>query len=132
MRRIFAGLVVAGSLMAGEAFPADKPVRVSQPAYQSLSFYVYKPSNLPKEFYATFDGYLVYKDASGLWRYGSAESSGIVKTKFFVGSVVPSLVKIKPYNAEISSAAPVLGSSRVTDPPSGTKSQSNLYASRNV
>lgn len=116
MRKIFAGLLIFAAMTAPEALCAEKAIRVNQPAYHSMSFYVYKPGNLPRDFYVTFDGYIVYKDARGVWKYGSAEKSGLTKTGYVVGSVLPHVVKLKPYNAKISSVAPVLGSNRVIDP----------------
>ena len=89
---------------------AEKSTLVTQPAYHSMNFYVYKPSNVPNEFYATYDGFLVYKNEKGIWNYASVEKSGIIKTDFVVGAVIPSVVKIKPYDAKISSIAPVFGS----------------------
>jgi len=100
---------------AGAAFCAEKPILVTQPAYHSMNFYIFKPANLPGEFYSTFDGYLVYKDAKGVWHYASAEKSGIKKTGYVVGSVIPSVVKLKPYDANISSVAPVLGTDKVSN-----------------
>lgn len=116
MRKFFAALILVLTLSSGTAISAEKPLRVNQPAYHSMSFYVYKPVNVPKDFYVTFDGYLVYKDAKGVWNYGSAEKSGITKTGYVVGSVLPSVVRLKPYNVKISSVAPVLGSNRVIEP----------------
>ena len=118
MRKILAGLLLSVTLVSGTALSAEKPLRVNQPAYYSMNFYVYKPVNVPKDFYVTFDGYLVYRDNKGVWNYGSAEQSGIIKTGYVVGAVIPSVVRLKPYNAKISSVAPILGSNRVIDPPS--------------
>ena len=81
---------------------------VTQPAYSSMNFYVYKPSNVPDEFFATYDGYLVYRDEKGIWNYASNEARGISKTAYVVGSVIPSVVKLKPINSKISSVAPIL------------------------
>ena len=117
MRKILIGIVFV-LLIVPSASSAEKAIRVNQPAYYSMNFYVYKPVNVPKDFYVTFDGYLVYRDSKGVWYYGSAEKSGIVKTGYVVGSVLPSVVRLKPYNTKISSVAPILGSSKVIDPPS--------------
>ena len=102
---------------------AENATLVTQPAYHSMSFYVYKPANVPNEFFATFDGYLVYKDAQGVWNYASAEQSGIKKTAYVVGSVIPSVVKLKPWNTTISSVAPILGTDKTltTIKPAGTR-----------
>ena len=80
---------------------------VTQPAYHHMSFYVYKPANLPGDFYTTFDGYIVYRGAHGVWYYASAEKSGIARTDYVVGSVIPDVVRLKPYNARVSSVAPI-------------------------
>lgn len=98
-----------------KAFCAEKAILVNQPAYHSMSFYIYKPTNISSEFFATYDGYLVYKNAQGIWYYASVERSGIKKTDYVVGSVIPSVVKLKPYNPEISSVAPILETDKVPD-----------------
>ncbi len=85
-------------------------VLVNQPVYHSMNFYVYKPDNLPKEWCVTYDGYLVYKNAKGVWFYGSNEKNGLLKTGYVVGSVIPSVVRLKPYNKNISNIAPILNS----------------------
>ena len=123
MRKIFAAVLLAGLFMAGEASSAERALRVNQPAYRSMNFYVYKPGNLPRDFYVTFDGYLVYKGAKGVWYYGSAEKTGLIKTGYVVGSVLPQVVRLKPYNVKISSVAPILGSNRVIDPPATPESK---------
>ncbi|MBQ6981013.1 MAG: hypothetical protein IJQ15_01140 [Synergistaceae bacterium] len=132
MRKVFAGITLAVTLMSAEAFCAEKAIRVNQPAYHSMNFYVYKPGNLPKDFYVTFDGYLVYKDTRGVWKYGSAEKSGLTKTGYVVGSVLPYVVRLKPYNVKISSVAPVLGSNRVVDPPANPDAKPEARSNRVV
>lgn len=77
-----------------------------------MSFYVYKPVNIPQEFYATFDGYLVYKNSRGIWNYATVEKGGISKTDYVVGAVIPSVVRLKPYDSKISLTAPILGTDR--------------------
>ena len=95
---------------------------VTQPAYSSMSFYVYKPSNVPNEFFATYDGYLVYRDEKGIWNYASNENKGITKTGYVVGSVIPSVVKLKPLNEKISSVAPILDMrQQINIKPAGTR-----------
>ena len=110
-KKMFAALVLVLGLSGG-AFCAEKAILVTQPAYHSMSFYVYKPVNVPRDFYVTFDGYLVYKNSRGVWNYGSAEKGGVVKTDYVVGAVIPSVVRLKPYNVKISSVAPILGTDR--------------------
>ena len=119
--KVFTGIMIflfVLCVMSFEAFCAERAIRVTQPAYHSMSFYVYKPVNVPADFYVTFDGYLVYKGSKGVWYYGSAEKSGVAKTGYVVGSVIPSVVRLKPYNTKISSVAPVLGSDNLQLPPS--------------
>ena len=111
MKKVLAVLLFVIS-MSTCAFSAERAVQVTQPAYRSMKFYVYKPVNVPREFYVTFDGYLVYRNSKGVWNYGSAEKSGIVKTDYVVGAVIPSVVRLKPYNVHISSVAPLLGSAK--------------------
>ncbi len=108
MKKVFALFALVLGLSSC-AFSAENAVQVTQPAYHNMKFYVYKPVNVPKDFYVTYDGYLVYKNAKGVWLYGSAESGGITKTEYVVGSVLPSVVRLKPYNVKISSVAPMLG-----------------------
>ena len=114
MRKIFAALAVllcacswAFAAVPGTGSP-EKAVQVTQPAYHNMKFYVYKPVNVPKDFYVTFDGYLVYKNAKGIWNYGSAEKGGITRTDFVVGAVIPSVVRLKPYTTRLSAVAPLL------------------------
>ena len=101
-------LAVIICLIASKTFAADNAIRVTQPAYHYMSFYVYKPANLPIDIYATFDGYLVYKNKD-IWYYASYNNGSVTKTGYVVGSVIPQVVKLKPYNARVSSVAPILG-----------------------
>ena len=98
------------------AFSAERAIQVTQPAYHNMQFYVYKPVNVPRDFYVTFDGYLVYRNSNGVWLYGSAEKGGITKTDYVVGAVIPSVVQLKPYNVHISSVAPIVGTQQATPP----------------
>ena len=129
MRKFFvsvSALFVLG--LCSLAYSAERAIQVTQPAYHSMKFYVYKPVNVPRDFYVTFDGYLVYKNAKGVWLYGSAEKRGITKTDFVVGAVIPSVVKLKPYNVRISSVAPILGTRGAdTGTPPPQKSQRIVY-----
>ncbi len=112
------------ALMCGEAFSRSGPILAFQPAYNFIRFYMYRPDNVPKNFYATYDGYLIYRNKKGVWFYASAEQNGIMKTNYIVGSVVPStMVEIKPLNSSISSVSPVLGTNNVTNTPYVTTSQ---------
>ena len=99
-------------VIASCAYSAENAILVKQPAYHNMSFYVFKPANVSSEYYVTFDGYYVYRDAKNVWHYASAEKSGILKTGYVVGSVIPSVVKLKPYNGKIASVNPILGTDR--------------------
>ena len=101
-------LLIFSFFSVNEVFCAEKAILVNQPAYHSMSFYVFKPDKVADEFLATYDGYLVYKKADGIWYYATVEKSGIKKTEYVVGSIIPSVVRLRPYNAKISSVAPVL------------------------
>ena len=109
MKKTFALSFLLAMMICETSFAVDSML-VRQPAYHSMSFYVHKPVNVPRDFYVTYDGYLVYRNEQGIWHYGSAEKNGIIRTGYVVGSVIPSLVRLKPYNAKISSVAPVLNS----------------------
>ena len=108
--KIFFAVFFIYALTNNNAMAAQDSMLVKQPVYQSMSFYVYRPSNLPKDWFVTYDGYLVYKNHKGIWFYGSNEKNGILKTEFIVGSVIPSVVRLKPYNKKISNVAPILSS----------------------
>ena len=121
-------------------FAADKAILVTQPAYHYMSFYVYKPANLPIDIYSTFDGYLVYKNKN-VWQYASYNKGVITKTGYVVGSVIPQVVRLKPYNEKISSAAPILSneseiqdSPRIiyTPPSSNPEGEKNIYLPSNA
>ena len=65
-------------------------------AYQkvyAMNFEIWKPSDLPAGWYATFDGFPVAQIAENRWVYGQFALDGaIVPTNVLVGSVVPSSV----------------------------------------
>ena len=123
---IFALIIFSLVLSASSLFGAVyvKPELVNQPAYHHMNFYVYKPANLPQGFYSTFDGYIVYRGEHGIWHYASAEKSGIIKTGYVVGSVIPYVVRLKPHNSKIASAAPIYNTDRVDPSPSYSASAS--------
>ena len=72
MKKIVAALALVLG-MSTCAFSAQKAIHVMQPAYRDMKFYVYKPVNVPRDFYVTFDGYLVYRDNKGVWNYGTVD-----------------------------------------------------------
>lgn len=93
-----------------------EPVLVTQPAYAGLSFYVYRPYNMPAGWFVTFDGYPVMKAKDGKWIYGFYDGKGIVPSGYVVGSVVPGAVQLVPL-FPLQGTAPVSGS--VQTQPSG-------------
>ena len=131
MKKFLVSIFFATVLFATGAYAADRAIQVTQPAYHNMKFYVYKPVNVPRDFYVTFDGYLVYRDSKGIWNYGSNEKGGITKTNYVVGTVIPSVVRLKPYSTKISSVAPILrepASARTSQPKSPQASSSEQAA----
>ncbi|MBQ7220361.1 MAG: hypothetical protein IJS28_05210 [Synergistaceae bacterium] len=65
-------------------------------AYQkvyAMNFEIWKPSDLPAGWYATFDGFPVAQIAENRWVYGQLDIDGTIRpTNVLVGSVVPSSV----------------------------------------
>ncbi|WP_157367233.1 hypothetical protein [Aminiphilus circumscriptus] len=101
---LWIGAVLLGTLgLAGAAWCAPapghliaEPVLVTQPAYAGMSFYVYRPYNMPAGWFVTFDGYPVMKAKDGKWIYGFYDGKGIVPSGYVVGSVVPGAVQLMP------------------------------------
>ncbi len=81
-----------------------EPLLVPQSPYAGMTFYVYKPYNMPQDWYITLDGYPVKKNPDGMWVYGTSEGPNLVATNFVVGSVIPSMAGITKYvsDAQIS------------------------------
>lgn len=94
---LFAGAVCAAASQVLVA-TAD-PILITQPAYAGMQFYVYRPYNIPGGWYATYDGYPVFRNADGIWVYGSCVGTSIVPTAYVVGSIVPSVVGLVPWVA---------------------------------
>ena len=109
MRRSFAATVGAlAVLLAITQGPAAwakvyvaEPLLVAQPAYAGMQFYVYKPYNMPKNWYATFDGYPVIKNKDGVWVYGTYSGPNLTPTNYIVGSVIPSMAGLSPYTGSV-------------------------------
>ena len=81
-----------------------EPLLVPQSPYAGMTFYVYRPYNMPKDWYITLDGYPVHKNPDGTWVYGTSEGPNLVPTNYVVGSVVPSMAGITKWisDAQIS------------------------------
>ena len=123
---LIAGFLI-GSVPAAEAkVYVAEPLLVAQPSYAGMQFYVYRPYNMPKNWYVTFDGYPVTKNRDGVWVYGTASGPNLNPTNYIVGSVVPSMAGIVPW------VRPAQISSLVTTPPPAVSAvrQPNLPASR--
>jgi hypothetical protein len=86
-------------LACTSAVVAAEPLLVVQPSYVGMQFYVSQPQGLPPHWYTTFDGYPVWKNAEGIWLYGSFSGSELIPTNYIVGSVVPSVAGLVPYVA---------------------------------
>ena len=81
-------------LIASEAWATryvTEPLLVPESPYSGMTFYVYKPYNMPSGWYITLDGYPVKKNSDGMWVYGTSEGPNLVATSYVVGSVVPSM-----------------------------------------
>lgn len=98
--KICLAALAAASLLA---VPADakvyitEPLLVAQPSYAGMTFYVYRPYNMPADWYVTFDGYPVKKNPDGVWVYGTSNGPNLTPTNYIVGSVVPSMAGITPW-----------------------------------
>ena len=100
-------LVVITALVIGVGTGAvyAEPLLVMQPAYAGMQFHIHQPMGIPVNWYATYDGYPVWKGAEGVWFYGSYTNNAIVQTNYIVGSIVPSVVGISPYVVQTQVAA---------------------------
>ena len=92
-----AALVLWPLAGAGAKVYVAEPLLVDQPTYAGMTFYVYQPYNMPKDWYVTFDGYPVHKNADGVWVYGTSNGPVLTPTNYIVGSVVPSMAGIAPW-----------------------------------
>ncbi|WP_158612280.1 hypothetical protein [Fretibacterium sp. OH1220_COT-178] len=91
-------LAVATCAVAAQVWVSSPdPILITQPAYAGMQFYVYRPYNIPSGWYATYDGYPVFRNADGIWVYGSCVGTSIVPTAYIVGSVVPSVAGLVPW-----------------------------------
>lgn len=81
-----------------------EPLLVPESPYSGMTFYVYKPYNMPDGWYITLDGYPVKKNDDGMWVYGTSEGPNLVATNYVVGSVVPSMAGLTKWvnDAQIS------------------------------
>lgn len=106
MKKLLTTALLVLTVTAAVASAAETPIWVHQPAYDGMSFYVYKPASITNGWYVTYDGYPVYKTWNGTWIYGTRTAEGILPTNYVVGSVVPSVVGLVPW---VRDAQPATG-----------------------
>lgn len=113
--RMILGVVVMvgiwGASGAGANTYIAEPVLVTQPAYSGLSFYVYRPYDMPAGWFVTQDGgYPVIQNNSGVWVYGYTQSGGtLVPSGYVVGAVDPrTLGGASPGNVPRQMSRPVV------------------------
>ena len=102
-RKIFAVIFILTALCS-EAFATryiTEPLLVPESPYAGMTFYVYRPYNMPKNWYITLDGYPVHKNNDGMWVYGTAEGPNLVATNYVVGSIVPSTAGITKWVSDV-------------------------------
>ena len=107
MKKFFAAviaLLLLESTSSAKVYVAE-PLLVPESPYAGMTFYVYKPYNMPKDWYITLDGYPVKKNPDGMWVYGTSEGPNLVATSYVVGSIVPETAGITKWvsDAQISS-----------------------------
>ena len=99
---VFALLILSSDSHAKKYI--TEPLLVPQSPYAGITFYVYRPYNMPEDWYITLDGYPVRKNDDGTWVYGTSEGPNLVATNYVVGSVVPGMAGITKWisDAQIS------------------------------
>ena len=101
---ITAALFVFIVSISSEAFAKryiTEPLLVPQSSYAGMTFYVYRPYNMPEDWYITLDGYPVHKNSDGMWVYGTSEGPNLVPTNYVVGSIVPSMAGITKWISDV-------------------------------
>lgn len=93
-------LILTASNSSAKLYVTE-PLLVPQSPYSALTFYVYKPYNMPSDWYVTLDGYPVKKNPDGTWVYGTAEGPNLVATNYIVGSIVPSMAGITKWVSDV-------------------------------
>ncbi|MEA3284793.1 MAG: hypothetical protein U9Q00_07490 [Synergistota bacterium] len=56
---LLSGLLIFAASSGFAATYIAEPVLVTQPVYDGMSFYVYRPYNMPAGWFVTYDGYPV-------------------------------------------------------------------------
>lgn len=104
MMRKFLAVTFALIVMASPSHAKryiTEPLLVPESPYTGMTFYVYRPYNMPPNWYITLDGYPVHKNADGMWVYGTAEGPNLVPTNYVVGSIVPSMAGITKWISDV-------------------------------
>ena len=100
--RRFLFLILIASILSASAAGASvyvaEPLLAVQPPAAGMTFYVYRPEDLPEGWFITFGNYAVTTAKSGLWVYGTMDGTVPVVTNYTVGSVNPALLPIVPYS----------------------------------
>jgi len=98
---VFLLMLISTALLVADVSSAKvyiaEPDMVQQPSYAGMTFYVYKPHGMQKDWFLTFDGYAVTQTQGKVWVYGTMQSEKLTKTNYVVGSVNPALAGIVPY-----------------------------------
>ena len=94
-------ILLIASISAEAKLYITEPLLVPQSQYAGITFYVYRPYNMPPDWYVTLDGYPVHKNSDGTWVYGTAEGPNLVPTNYVVGSVVPSMAGITKWISDV-------------------------------
>ncbi len=102
---LFLTLTMLSASIATATTYVVEPVLVAQPVYAGMSFYVYRPYNMPSGWFVTFDGYPITRTAAGVWVYGSYNGAALLPTSYVVGSIHPQSLPIVQYvpSAAVSS-----------------------------
>jgi hypothetical protein len=129
---IFIMLLTSTVVTSAARVYVAEPYLVQQPSYAGMTFYVYRPNGMEKDWFLTFDGYAVTQAGGKIWVYGTMQSGALTRTNYAVGSVNPALAGIIPYfgangtfitrDAEIVITNQPYGAA----PPNRTKLQSNV------
>ncbi|MBQ9389087.1 MAG: hypothetical protein IJU07_02815 [Synergistaceae bacterium] len=104
MKKKLPAVIVLLLVFSSEAYAKryiTEPLLVPQSPYSGITFYVYRPYNMPKDWYITLDGYPVHKNADGMWVYGTSEGPNLVPTNYVVGSIVPSTAGITKWVSDV-------------------------------
>lgn len=104
MKRKFFAAILAVIVLSSPSHAKryiTEPLLVPESPYAGMTFYVYRPYNMPKNWYITLDGYPVHKNDDGMWVYGTAEGPNLVPTNYVVGSIVPSMAGITKWVSDV-------------------------------